>query len=442
MSVLHENPASLSDTSIPASVEERLAIIERVANSTQFSKSTRLRDFLRFVGKRSVKAGANEIHEHEIGVQVFGRSESYDRGQDNIVRVNATELRKRIDSYFSSEGAHETLIFTIPRGSYIPVYEYRSLAPDIPATGEPPVPLGIDSLLPSASRWKNSQVFWIFLSAGLAAICIFQFVQMRSLNTPTRAWANKPNVVAFWTEFTKPNTLTDIVLPDEAVSMSEEIVGHPITLSDYLDKAYIHEFESSPKMSAERKADLHTIFNHNLVTFGGFHAAQEIIEIGPIARSMHLVHSRFYEAESLKRNNLILIGGKKANPWVHLFDDQVNFSLDYDDAHSQAFVSNHQPKPGEEPIYKVVMDRNALYGYSVISYLPNPSHTGNVLIIAGTDSDATAAAAEFLTSEEGLRKLRTTFGGGEFHYFEVLLKTSRLSGTSFNSQLVAYRTHA
>ena len=224
--------------------------------------------------------------------------------------------------------------------------------------------------------------------------------------------------------------------------MSEEIVGHPITLSDYLDKAYIHEFESSSKMSAERKADLHTIFNHNLVTFGGFHAAQEIIAMGPIARSMRMVHSRFYEAESLKRNNLILIRGKKANPWVHLFDDQVNFSLDYDDEHSQAFVSNHKPEPGEESVYKVVMDRNALYGYSVISYLPNPSHTGSVLIVAGTDSDATAAAAEFRTSEEGLRKLRMTFGGGKFHYFEVLLKTSRLSGTSFNSELVAYRTRS
>jgi len=436
MSVLHENPTLPSDTL--ATVQERLAVIERVANSTQFSKSTRLRDFLRFVGKRSVKTGENEIHEHEIGVQVFGRSESYDRGQDNIVRVNATELRKRIDSYFASEGAHETLIFTIPRGSYLPVYERRPLGPEKPADVAVPSPPPLNPLT-TPSRSKMRDFFWIALSAVLAIVCIVQFAQMRFLNAPSRDWADKPSVLAFWTEFTKANTSTDIVLPDEAVSMSEEIVGHPITLSDYLDKTYIHEFESSSKMNAERKADLRTIFNHNLVTFGGFHAAQDIIAMEPIARSMRLVHSRFYEAESLKRNNLILIGGKKANPWVHLFDDQVNFSLDYDDEHSQAFVSNHQPKPGEESVYKVVMDRNALYGYSVISYLPNPSHTGSVLIVAGTDSDATAAAAEFMTSEEGLHKLRMTFGGGKFHYFEVLLKTSRLSGTSFNSELVAYR---
>jgi hypothetical protein len=63
------------------------------------------------------------------------------------------------------------------------------------------------------------------------------------------------------------------------------------------------------------------------------------------------------------------------------------------------------------------------------------------MILAGTDSDATSAAAEFLTSEEQLRKLRNTFHLDRFPYFEVLLKTSRLSGTSFSAEPLAYRTY-
>jgi len=78
------------------SVEERWALIERVAGSEQFIRSARLRDFLLYVGKQSLKDGCPEIHEQEIGAKVFGRPASYDRSQDNIVRVNATELRKRI----------------------------------------------------------------------------------------------------------------------------------------------------------------------------------------------------------------------------------------------------------------------------------------------------------------------------------------------------------
>jgi hypothetical protein len=84
---------------------------------------------------------------------------------------------------------------------------------------------------------------------------------------------------------------------------------------------------------------------------------------------------------------------------------------------------------------------NSLVGYSVIAYLPNPSHVGNIIILAGTDSDATGAAAAFLTSENQLEKLRGAFQSDRFPYFEVLLKTSRLSGTFFNAELVAYRTY-
>jgi len=40
-----------------------------------------------------------------------------------------------------------------------------------------------------------------------------------------------------------------------------------------------------------------------------------------------------------------------------------------------------------------------------------------------------------------MQNLRNTFGVSRFPYFEVLLKTSRLSGTFFDAQPVAYRTY-
>jgi hypothetical protein len=73
---------------------------------------------LLFVGRRCLQDGCEQIHEQEIGAEVFGRSNGYDTSVDNIVRVNATELRKRIESYFEGEGADEPFILEIPRGSY------------------------------------------------------------------------------------------------------------------------------------------------------------------------------------------------------------------------------------------------------------------------------------------------------------------------------------
>ena len=97
------------------SIDERLALINRIAGSVHFKRSTRLRGFLLYVGHESLKGGRPEIHEQEIGAKVFGRDSSYDRSQDNIVRVNATELRKRIELYFATEGLDEPLILDIPR---------------------------------------------------------------------------------------------------------------------------------------------------------------------------------------------------------------------------------------------------------------------------------------------------------------------------------------
>ena len=97
MGTLAENPAVGNTEALPT-IEERRALIERVAASEQFSRSARLRDFLLYVGKQSLKEGCPEIHEQEIGARVFGRPTSYDRSADNIVRVSAPRLAKTLES--------------------------------------------------------------------------------------------------------------------------------------------------------------------------------------------------------------------------------------------------------------------------------------------------------------------------------------------------------
>jgi hypothetical protein len=254
------------------------------------------------------------------------------------------------------------------------------------------------------------------------------------------AWDGKPAVAMLWKDFVKPSQQTDIVLPDASLSIGEELTGHPISLTDYINRRYMSETRSLP-VSQDRRDDLADIYSHNLVAFGDFRAAQEILALSPVGSSLRLTLSRFFQAESVKHDNLILIGGKKANPWIYLFDDQMNFSLAYDDARGLGYIANRHPHADEAASYTSAQYPNGFVGYSVVAYLPNPSHNGNAIIITGTDSDATSAAAEFLTSEEQLGKFRKTLNAEHFPYFEVLLKTSRLSGTSFNAEVLAYRTY-
>jgi hypothetical protein len=141
------------------------------------------------------------------------------------------------------------------------------------------------------------------------------------------------------------------------------------------------------------------------------------------------------------RNNVILLGGEKAQPWVHLFDKDLNFQVDYEDLPPLSFVRNRNPKPGEQTAYPEPGMVQNLTGYAMVAYLPNPNRTGHTIILAGTDSDATTAATAFLTSEDQMESFRKLLHVDRFPPFEVLLKVSRISGTFLDSERIAYRTY-
>jgi hypothetical protein len=445
MASLAEKPPRVTAESEP-SIEERRALIERVAASEQFSRSVRLRDFLLYVGRQSLKEGRPEIHEQEIGEKVFGRPDSYDRTADNIVRVNATELRKRIESYFELTGGDEPLVFEIPRGSYRPVFRWRRLNATEPPAHEPEkspdqTPPQETAKVERSRGFQSRRFVWPILALCLAGGCVVLLEQNLTMRKALYPWQNQPALAAFWSDFLDPHRETDLVLPDDSASVMEDITRTPLTLNDYMTRSFIGQIQSS-NMSADRKQDVDQVLNHNLVTFGAVRAAQALLSEIPPTYPRYLTLARYFTADDIKRNNVVLIGGKKAVPWDYLLEDQMNFVTDYDYNHGLQIVRNRHPKPGEQAVYSVPVASNTLVSYSVIAYLPNPSHTGNVIILAGTDSDATGAAAAFLTSEDQMEMLRKTFATDRFPYFEALLKTSRLSGTFFNADLVAYRTYS
>jgi hypothetical protein len=74
--------------------------------------------------------------------------------------------------------------------------------------------------------------------------------------------------------------------------------------------------------------------------------------------------------------------------------------------------------------------------------MPNLSEHRYVLIVSGSDSQATRAAGEFVTSSEGLAQIRQKMPHGRFPFFEVVLGSSRLVGTTLNTEILAYRVYA
>ena len=105
-------------------------LTQRIINSPQFVKSSRLQDFLLYVCHCALENRIDDVSEQRIGERVFERESGYNPNEDNIVRSQARLLRRKLDAYFASEGDDEPVILRIPKGGYAPEFiEQHALAP-------------------------------------------------------------------------------------------------------------------------------------------------------------------------------------------------------------------------------------------------------------------------------------------------------------------------
>jgi Tol biopolymer transport system component len=85
--------------------------------------------FLRFVVEQTLEGRASRIKEYVIATDVFDRPDDYDPQADSTVRTEATKLRGRLNRYYETEGREDNVVISVPKGTYVPVFEDRNGAP-------------------------------------------------------------------------------------------------------------------------------------------------------------------------------------------------------------------------------------------------------------------------------------------------------------------------
>src|SRR5215831_162413 len=108
-----------------ASIEAIQAELERILASKCFRNSTRVSRFLRFAVETRLRAQGEPIKEYLIGVEVFGRDDSYDPRLDPVVRVEAGRLRSKLAEYYRTQGQDDPLVIDLPKGTYVPIFSAR-----------------------------------------------------------------------------------------------------------------------------------------------------------------------------------------------------------------------------------------------------------------------------------------------------------------------------
>ena len=99
--------------------------LKRILDYPAFKNSQILSGFLRFVVEETLSGRAKGLKEYTIGVEVLGKRAGYDPQGDASVRIHAGRLRKSLEEYYLGTGMEESVLISIPKGTYVPVFSRK-----------------------------------------------------------------------------------------------------------------------------------------------------------------------------------------------------------------------------------------------------------------------------------------------------------------------------
>jgi hypothetical protein len=420
----------MSHANVLKSASERKLLVERVASSRYVSRSARLRDLLLYLTNRVLEEDACEIHEQEVGHKVFGRPANYDTSSDNIVRVHASMLRKRLEQYFEEEGAQESVILEIPKGNYAPRFRDREESAQAIAILEPTVPApGV-----RADRW-----LWALGLIAVLFACSTAFLLRRGSPATGSQDTSRPNVMLFWSQVFHNDLPTDIVMDDAAIALYQELTGRALSLSDYYDRSYLRSLSENTAANLDKQA-VSSVALRRQSSFADISFVWRLLRIpGAGQRPSTLRFARDYSFRELKANNAVLIGNSRSNPWVEPFEPKlgIRWTFDkaaavYDPVDTWAGGKSYGPHSPGDP-------RESFFS---VALLPNLGGTGNVLIISGTGGSAINAGADFLADEASMANLRARLparADRPFPHFEALIKVKGRSSVPRDAMVLLCR---
>ncbi|MGZ2486322.1 TolB-like protein [Rhizobium pisi] len=120
-------------SSLGPTAEEICRQVERILASEEFHAPKRGRNFLEFVVGETLAGRSGFLKAFTIANMVFGREASFDPQNDPVVRIEAGRIRKALERYYLVAGQADDVIITVPKGGYVPHFEYTR---DVPARPE------------------------------------------------------------------------------------------------------------------------------------------------------------------------------------------------------------------------------------------------------------------------------------------------------------------
>ena len=146
--------------------------LESVISSDAFAPSKRCQDFLRLVVEHALAGELDSLSERMIGAEMFRRPIDYDTSNDAVVRVRATEVRKRLAQYYREAAQTPVVRIDLQPGSYVPEFQWSSPGK---VADQATTPVPSQAIAPRLRR-----TLWLAISAVLVCASLFAIIWLQS----------------------------------------------------------------------------------------------------------------------------------------------------------------------------------------------------------------------------------------------------------------------
>lgn len=438
----HQNDARTIELAKIATTEEDIALIQRhvkeVIEGSAFKGSQRSGQFLKYIVDQALAGHFEALKERVIGVELFGRIPTYDTGEDAIVRVTASDVRKRLLQHYGRYGATSEFRISLPPGSYIPeisrdlpreiALAHHAIEPEITEAAPgtlAAVPIAIPREIPQKGRfhpWIIPCLLVTFLNVALWGFFWFHFSHKASPAASILPWSMLLN---------SQHSL-QVITSDPDMAEIQGYTGQPITVSDYANHNYIPD---PGKLTPEMKEISGILLRGNKAALVDAPIAVNIAELALANGKKIDVHpARSVQLANLQTDdNFVLLGSPRSNPWSAFFSDQLSFRFIYDKASGQEVIRNVNPGPREQAEYvPTALGWATGQSYALIALVRNPDQNGQVLLLAGANAEGTEAAGRLVTDLPRLAAALKTCGispSDPRQHFELLLRLNMMAGS-------------
>lgn len=413
----------------------------------------------------SIAGNFDQLKERLIGVHLFKRKPSYDTGEDAIVRVTASDVRRRLLQHYGWFGTDCEFRIELPSGSYVPrIHRKLQVEPiaDSPLEAHPtpdiligdaaiqkpepePVlsqPVEVPSLvvapeaLPEVIPPRKSLHFWknagVLVVAGLLGWWVHSWV--RTTSSPASSMLP-------WSAMFNSSAVTHVITSDPNIDAVQGVTKTDISLSDYANHRYI----LNPDVLTPEQIRISKLLlsEESSAAAPDPPTTAEIAEIAQtFSKKLDVQASRNFQLSFLKNNdNFIFLGSPRSNPWFSLFADKLNFRFVFDHQVGSEFIRNLHSHPPEQETYIPSANGGGTgYSFAIIAFIQNPDQNGQILLLAGANGEGTEAAGGFVTDLPEISRALQNCGiapSGPVRHFEMLLRTQTMAGVSRETNVVA-----